>query len=161
MLSPAVCANRIHHKYRYFSYSHGDFEVFTQQGRQVARCTRHRLGIIRIHGRRGRCLDFLVTGSCAKRVRRYIRYSKAILRFFAPQGRHVAPIWVKFGVEESTEGGLLYAKFNPVSWCVRPQNVKILCNFGMNINAPQGPFYARLGIEISMDLLKGLWSYGE
>jgi len=33
------------------------------------------------------------------------------LRFFAPQGRHVAPMGVKFGTEEGTEGPLLHAKF--------------------------------------------------
>jgi len=34
-----------------------------------------------------------IIGSCAKRKRRYFGYSeRAILRFFAPQGRHVAPM---------------------------------------------------------------------
>ena len=32
--------------------------------------------------------------------------------FFAPQERHIAPIGVKFGVEEGAEGPLLQAKFN-------------------------------------------------
>ena len=32
--------------------------------------------------------------------------------FFAPQGRHVAPIKVKFGREERTIGPLLLAKFD-------------------------------------------------
>ena len=35
-----------------------------------------------------------------------------ILGFFAPQGRHVAPIKVKFGREEGTVGPLLPAKFD-------------------------------------------------
>jgi len=35
-----------------------------------------------------------------------------ILGFFAPQGRHVAPIKVKFGTEERTVGLLLRAKFH-------------------------------------------------
>jgi len=35
-----------------------------------------------------------------------------ILGFFAPQGRHVAPIKVKFGTEERTVGPLLPAKFD-------------------------------------------------
>jgi len=35
-----------------------------------------------------------------------------ILGFFAPQGRHAAPIKVKFGREERTEGPLLPAKFH-------------------------------------------------
>ena len=36
--------------------------------------------------------------------------------FFAPQGRHVAPMGVKFGMEEGTGGDfgpLLHAKFHP------------------------------------------------
>jgi len=37
----------------------------------------------------------------------------AILRFSAPQGRHVAPIGVKLGVEKSIKGRLLFAKFRP------------------------------------------------
>ena len=36
-----------------------------------------------------------------------------ILRFFAPQGRYVAPMGVKFGTEEGIEGPLLDAKFRP------------------------------------------------
>ena len=36
---------------------------------------------------------------------------RPILRFFAPQGRHVAPMGVKFGTEEGTKGPLLRAKF--------------------------------------------------
>ena len=35
-----------------------------------------------------------------------------ILGFVAPQGRHVAPIKVKFGREERTYGPLLPAKFD-------------------------------------------------
>ena len=35
-----------------------------------------------------------------------------IFGFFAPQGRHVAPIKVKFGVEERTVGLILRAKFH-------------------------------------------------
>jgi len=35
------------------------------------------------------------------------------LRVFAPQGRHVAPMGVKFGIEEGTECPLLHAKFHP------------------------------------------------
>jgi len=38
---------------------------------------------------------------------------RPILSFFAPQGRHVAPIGVKFGTEEGTEDPLLHAKFHP------------------------------------------------
>ena len=35
------------------------------------------------------------------------------MSFFAPQGRHVATMGVKFGMEEGTEGPLLHAKFHP------------------------------------------------
>jgi len=43
--------------------------------------------------------------------RRYLSYSEADLRFFAPQGRHVAPIGVQFGVDEGPK--VLHAKFHP------------------------------------------------
>jgi len=36
-----------------------------------------------------------------------------ILRFFAPQGRHVAPMGVKFGKDDGTKGPLLQAKIHP------------------------------------------------
>ena len=42
------------------------------------------------------------------------------MRFFAPQGRHVAPMGVKFGMEEGTEGLLLHAKFHPHRCNVSP-----------------------------------------
>jgi len=32
--------------------------------------------------------------------------------FFAPQGRHVAPMGVKFGMEDGTEGPILLATFH-------------------------------------------------
>jgi len=44
--------------------------------------------------------DFF-TGSIARSAKRwYISYSEGDLKFFAPQGRHVAPMGVKFGTEE-------------------------------------------------------------
>jgi len=48
---------------------------------------------------------FFFTGSIAgSATRRYLSYSvTSILRFFAPQGQHVAPMGVKFGTEEGTE----------------------------------------------------------
>jgi len=47
----------------------------------------------------------LVTGSIARgTTRRYLIYSEADFEVFAPQGRHVAPLGVKFGTEEGTEG---------------------------------------------------------
>ena len=46
----------------------------------------------------------LFTGSIAPSAsRRYLIYSEADFEvFFAPQGRHVAPMGAKFGVEEGT-----------------------------------------------------------
>jgi len=47
---------------------------------------------------------------------------RLILRFFVPQGRHIAPMGVKFGTEEGTEyrnGHLLHAKFHPITAMVR------------------------------------------
>jgi len=46
-------------------------------------------------------VEFLfVTGSIARSAsRRYLVYLEADLRFFAPHGRHVAPMGVKFGTE--------------------------------------------------------------
>ena len=38
-----------------------------------------------------------------------VNYSRADFWVFAPQGRHVAPIKVKFGTEERTIGPLLRA----------------------------------------------------
>jgi len=45
---------------------------------------------------------FFFTGSiCAQRKPAGISFTqRSILRFFAPQGRHVAPMGVKFGMEE-------------------------------------------------------------
>jgi len=55
----------------------------------------------------------LITGRiCRRQLCRYFIYSRPILGFFAPQGRHVAPMKVKFGREERTEGPLLPAKFD-------------------------------------------------
>ena len=43
----------------------------------------------------------LITGSIARSATcRYLIYSEADFEFFAPQGRYVAPLGVKFGVEE-------------------------------------------------------------
>jgi len=39
----------------------------------------------------------------------------AILKFFALQGRHVAPMKIKLGTEEWTEDPRLLAKFHPIS----------------------------------------------
>ena len=102
------------------------------------------------------------------------------MRFFAPQGRHVAPMGVKFGMEEETEGPLLHAKFHPYR-CndkgVGPPKLKFLLRFDRNVEykRPAGAYHLRdfhkicrvctsfqdaLGVTILLDLLKGLWSYG-
>ena len=57
----------------------------------------------------------------------FAKHKLPILRFFAPQGRHVAPMGVKFGTEEGTEcpllrtkfGSLLRAKFHPIGATTR------------------------------------------
>ena len=107
------------------------------------------------------------------------------MSFFAPQGRHVAPMGVKFGMEEGTEGPLLHgpllhAKFHPHR-CndkgVGPQKLKFLLRFDRNLEykRPAGAYPLRdfhkicrdctsfqdaLVVKILLDLLKGLWSYG-
>jgi len=56
----------------------------------------------------------IFTGSIARSAtRRYLSYSEAVLRFFAPQGRHVALMGVKFGAEDGTECPLLHDQFHP------------------------------------------------
>jgi len=103
-----------------------------------------------------------------------------IFRFFAPQGRHVAPMGVKFGTEEGTEGRLLHAKFHPHR-CndkgVGPQKLKFLLKFDQNVEykrpAEAYPlrdfhkicrvcllFQEALAVKIWLDLLERLWSYG-
>jgi len=71
---------------------------------------------------------------------------RPILRFFAPQGRHVAPMGVKFDVEEGTTGPLRSPPPRQISppsvqrqGC-RPQKLKFLLRFDQNVevNAPQG-----------------------
>ena len=102
------------------------------------------------------------------------------MRFYAPQGRYVAPIGVKFGEEEGTKGPLLHAKFHPHR-CndkgVGPQKLKFLLRFDHNVEykRPAGAYPLRnfhkicrvctafqdaLGVKILLDLLKVLWSYG-
>jgi len=108
---------------------------------------------------------------------RYLVYSEADYEVFRPQGRHVAPIGVKFGMED---GPLLPAKFHPHR-CndkgVGPPKLKFLLRFDRNgeYKRPTGAYPLRdfhkicrictsfqdaLGVKIWLDLLKGLWSYG-
>jgi len=44
------------------------------------------------------------------------------LRFFAPEGRHVAPMGVKFGMKEGTQGPLLLG--SPTACQISPPSVK-------------------------------------
>ena len=112
------------------------------------------------------------------------------MRFFTPQGRHVAPMGVKFGTEEGTFGPLLRADGGDI-WhgggdlhphqCndkgVGPQKLKFLLRFDRNVEykRPAGAyplhdfhkicrvctsFKDMLGVKIWLDLLTGLWSYG-
>ena len=88
------------------------------------------------------------------------------------QGRHVAPMGVKFGMED--------AKFHP-NRCndkgAGPQKLKFLLRFDQNVEykRPTGayplrdfhqicsfctPFQDASRVKISLDLLKVLWSYG-
>jgi len=103
------------------------------------------------------------------------------LSFFAPQGRQVAPMGVKFGMEEGTFGPLLHAKFHPHrcnDMGVGPPKLKFLLRFDRNVEykRPVGAYPLRdfhkicrvctsfqdafTGVKILLDLLKGLWSYG-
>jgi len=92
------------------------------------------------------------------------------LRFLALQGRHATPIGAI----------LLHAKFRP-NRCndkgIGPQKLKFLLRFDQNVEYKRHPgayplryfhkicsicttFQDALAVKISLDLLKGLWSYG-
>ena len=91
------------------------------------------------------------------------------MKFFAPQGRHVAPMRLKFGREEGTEGS------NDKG--IGPPKLKLLLRFDRNLEykRPAGAYPLRdfhkicrvctqlldaLRVKTRLDLLKGLWSYG-
>jgi len=66
---------------------------------------------------------------------RYLIYSEADFELFAPQGQHIAPMRVKFGVEEGTECPL-YAKFDPHrcnSKGIGAPKLKFLLRFDQNV----------------------------
>ena len=112
---------------------------------------------------------------CAKR-KLPVFTQRPILRFFAPQGRCVAPMGVKFGTEEGTECPVLRTKFHPHrrnDKGVGPQN-KFLLRLDQNVEykRPAGaypfrdfhkicrictPFQDALGVKIWLDMLEGLW----
>ena len=64
-------------------------------------------------------LKFLPAALRAAKTCRYLVYSEADFEVFRPQWRHVAPMGVKFGMEEGTEGPLLHAKFHPIGATTR------------------------------------------
>jgi len=129
----------------------------------------------------------LITGSIARSASLPVfnLLKRPILGFFAPQGQHVAPMGVKFGMEEGTEGPeegpLLHAKFHPHR-CndkgVGLPKVKFLFRFERNVEykRPTGTYPLRdfhkicrvctsfqddaLGVKILLHLLTELWSYG-
>ena len=70
------------------------------------------------------------------------------MRFFAPQGRHVAPIGVKF-----------LLRFDQNVEYKRPAGAYPLRDFH-KICRVSTAFQDALDVRISLDLLKGLWSYG-
>jgi len=105
----------------------------------------------------------------------YLIYSEADFEDFRPQGRHVAPMGVKFGKEEGTEGPLLRAKFHPHRFNdkgIGPLKLKILLIFGQNVEykRPTGAyplcdfhkicricssFQDALAVKVSLNLLNG------
>jgi len=96
------------------------------------------------------------------------------LRFFTPQGRHIAPMRVKFDTEEWTEDPLLRAKFHPHRCndkSIVPTKVIFLLRFYQRPAwaypraiftkfADYTTFQDALAVKIWMDLLKGFRSYG-
>ena len=82
------------------------------------------------------------------------------------------PMGVKFGMEEATFGLLLRAKYHPHRFNnkgVGHQKLKFLLRFDQNVEYKRDfhkicrictPFQDALPVKISLDLLKGLWSYG-
>ena len=111
---------------------------------------------------------------CAQRKAQVIYFTqRPILRIFAPQGRHVAPMKVKFGTEEGTFGHPHRCNDKGIG----PLKLKILLIFGQNVEykRPAGAyplsdfhkicricssFQDALAVKVSLNLLKGLWSYG-
>ena len=74
---------------------------------------------------------------------RYLVYSEADLRFFAPRGRHVAPIGVKLGMEEGTDAKFHLHRCNDKG--VGPHKLKFLLRFDRNLEhkRPAGAYPLR------------------
>ena len=91
------------------------------------------------------------------------------MRFFAPQGRHVAPMAVKFGAKfhrhRCNDKGIGHPKlkfllriYQNVEY-KRPARAYPLRDFH-KICRVCTTFHDALAVKTSLDLLKGLWSYG-
>jgi len=94
-------------------------------------------------------MSLVITGSIARSASLpVLNTQRPILRFFAPQGRHVAPMGVKFGTKERTEGPVLHVKFHPHR-CnnkgVGPPKLKLLLRFDRNVEykRPAGAYLLR------------------
>jgi len=62
----------------------------------------------------------IFTGSIARSTtRRSLIYSEADFEVFAPQGRHVAPMRVKFGVVEGPNVPFCSPNFTPIDATIR------------------------------------------
>ena len=90
-------------------------------------------------------MSYIITGSIARSTtRQYLSYSEAdFVGFFALQGWHVAPMVVKFGMEDGTFGPLYRAIFQPHrcnNKSIGPQNWIFYWDLikMWYINAPQG-----------------------
>ena len=86
------------------------------------------------------------TGSIAQSAsRRYLIYSEADLRFFVPQGRHVAPMGLKFGTEFPSVQRLGYStpklkfllRFDQNVEYKRPTGAYPLCDFQFAESVPR------------------------
>ena len=110
-----------------------------------------------------------------------LSYSEADYNVFAPQGRHVAPMGVIFGVEAGTFVPLLYTPNFIPHRCndkgIGPPKLKFLLKFDQNLEyqRPAGmyplhdfqkicglctPFQDALAVKISLDFLKGFGVMG-
>ena len=121
----------------------------------------------------------LITGSIARSATcRYLNYSEANFEDFRPTG--ATPCTDGGEIWRGGFGSLLHAKFNP-HWCndkgIGPPKLKFLLRFDQNVEYKRTagtyplrnfhkirrvctPFEDVLAVKISLDLLKGLWSYG-
>jgi len=110
----------------------------------------------------------------------YLIYPEADFEVFRPAGMSRCTDGVKFGTKDRTEGPLLRAKFHPHR-CndkgIGHLKLKFLLILDKNVEykRPAGAyplhdfqkicrictsFQDALAVKVSLDLLKGLWSYG-